>query len=169
VASYPQFSWTDNALSDLGVIAGVASTLFSAGLIFSGVLALMFASGLFLFLRDNMLGEIGASLLIIDALALCAIGFFPENVKPIHYYASVAFFVLFQFAIIFVAATYLWMHKLKMGLFSFLAAVFAMIVWIIQFTVGFGEGVAIPETLTSLSVLTWTLVMGYNMFKQSSR
>ena len=28
VASYPQFSWTDNALSDLGVVSGVTSALF---------------------------------------------------------------------------------------------------------------------------------------------
>jgi len=33
VVSYPQFSWVDNALSDLGVMAGVTAVLFNSGII----------------------------------------------------------------------------------------------------------------------------------------
>ncbi len=29
ITSYPQFSWTNNALSDLGVISGITENLFS--------------------------------------------------------------------------------------------------------------------------------------------
>jgi len=50
IASYPEFSWTGNALSDLGVQEGVTAVLFNSGLIFSGILALIFASGLLIFL-----------------------------------------------------------------------------------------------------------------------
>jgi len=168
LASYPQFSWTDNALSDLGVVEGATSALFNAGLIVSGVLMLVLSFGLFIFMRRSVLGKIGAFLFILDALALCAIGFFPENVKPMHYYASVAFFIIFPWAMLFVGTAFLRMNRLKMGLFSFSAAIFALIVWVIQFTIGFGKGVAIPETLTSLSVSTWSLIMGYKMLRQSS-
>jgi len=41
----PWFSWTENALSDLGV-HGIAAILFNSGLIIGGVLAITFAIGL---------------------------------------------------------------------------------------------------------------------------
>jgi len=168
IASYPQFSWTDNALSDLGVVGDVTSVLFNGGLIISGILTLLFALGLFMFLRNKMLGRIGAFLLVLDALSLSAIGVFPENVKPTHYYASVAFFMFFPLAMFFIATALFQMGKLKMGLFTFLAAIFAVVVWVIQFTIKFGRGVAIPETLTSLSASAWVMFLGYKMLKQAS-
>jgi hypothetical membrane protein len=54
----------------------------------------------------------------------------------------------------------------KMAAFSFIAAIFSIIVWVVQYTVGFGKGVAIPETLTSLSVSAWALVLGFKILKQ---
>ena len=82
----PQFSWTENALSDLGVQEGVTAVLFNYGLIIVGILALVFASGLFV-LQKTMLGKIGAFIFVLAALTLMAIDVFPENVKPTYYYA----------------------------------------------------------------------------------
>lgn len=84
VASYPQFSWTGNALSDLGVVEGVTAVLLNFSLVISGILALISASGFFIFLRDYVLGRIGVVMFVLAALALIAIGTFPENVKPTH-------------------------------------------------------------------------------------
>jgi len=44
ITSHPQFSWTGNALSDLGVVEGVTAVLFNSGLIIGGILAIIFAS-----------------------------------------------------------------------------------------------------------------------------
>jgi hypothetical membrane protein len=74
----PEFSWTKNALSDLGVQEGVTAPLFNYGLIISGILTLIFATWLFIFLSDKLLGRIGAFILILDAFAFTAIGIFPE-------------------------------------------------------------------------------------------
>jgi hypothetical membrane protein len=161
----PEFSWTENALSDLGVQEGVIATLFNYGLIISGILTLIFATGLFIFLSDKSLGRIGAFILILDALALTAIGIFPENVKPMHYYASVAFFVLLPIAAFVIGATFLLMAKVKMGLFTFLAAIVAATIWIIQFSIRFVSGVAIPEVVSALSASMWSIVLGFEMFK----
>jgi len=76
ITSYPQFSWTGNALSDLGVVEGVTAVLFNSGLIIGGILAIIFASGLFIFLRNRVLGRIGAFIFTLAALALVAIGIF---------------------------------------------------------------------------------------------
>ncbi|NIR87904.1 DUF998 domain-containing protein [Candidatus Bathyarchaeota archaeon] len=162
IAYSPSFSWTENALSDLGVQEGVTAVLFNTGLITSGVLAVFFATGLFKFLQKNALGGIGAFVFVVDAFALTAIGVFPENVKPIHFYASVAFFVLFPISMFFLGAAFLRMHRMKLGFFTFIVAIFAAIVW----TIPFGEGVAIPETLSALSASAWSIVLGFKMVKE---
>jgi hypothetical membrane protein len=115
-----------------------------------------------------LLGRIGAFILILDTLAPTAIGIFPENAKPMHYYASVAFFVLLPIAAFVISATFLLMAKVKMGLFTFLAAIVAAAVWIIQFSIRFVSGVAIPEAVSALSASMWSIVLGFKMFKQAS-
>jgi len=156
IAYSPSFSWTENALSDLGVQGGVTAVLFNAGLIISGVLAVLFATGLFTFQKGNLLGRIGALVLVLDAFALIAIGVFPENVKPTHFYASVAFFIFFPISMLFLGATFLRTSNTKLGFFTFVVAVVAAVVW----AVPFGKGVAIPETVSGLSASIWAIVSG---------
>jgi len=157
----PSFSWKENALSDLGVQEGVTAVLFNTGLIISGILAILFATGLFTFLQGNLLGRIGALVLVLDAFALVAIGVFPENVKPVHFYASVAFFTLFPISLLFLGTAFLRTSKMKSGLFTFIVAIVAAIVWIIPF----GRGVAIPETLSALLASTWAIILGFKMLQ----
>jgi hypothetical membrane protein len=168
IASYSQFSWLDNALSDLGVVEGVTAILFNLGLILSGVLTLIFSLGLFTLLRNKVLGFAGTLILAVDALALALIGIFPESAKPMHYYASVAFFVLFPMSMLLICAEFLSSSRTKMGLFTFVTAAFAAIVWTVQFTVRPVPGVAIPETLSALAALAWIAVLGFEMFREAS-
>jgi hypothetical membrane protein len=44
IATYAPFSWTNNALSDLGVVVGITGSLFNFGLVASGFLAFNFAN-----------------------------------------------------------------------------------------------------------------------------
>ena len=168
IAYSPEFSWTENALSDLGVQRGATAILFNYGLIVGGILALTFASGLFILLGDKFSGRIGVLFFALDALALIAIGFFPENIKPMHYLASVVFFAFFPISMFVISATFLLMDKLKISLFTFLAAIVAAVVWILQFTTHFVHGAAIPETISALSASTWSTVLGFKMLRQAS-
>lgn len=79
----------------------------------------MFALGIFMVLRRKTLGKIGAFILILDALALSAIGVFPENVEPTHLYASVTFFALFPTSLFFIATALLQMSQINLSLFTF--------------------------------------------------
>lgn len=164
IAYSPSFSWTENALSDLGVQEGVTAVLFNTGLIVTGVLAIFFATGLFTFFKENLLGRIGAFVFVLDAVALTAIGIFPENVKPIHYYVSVIFFMYFPISMFFLGAAFLRTSKMKLGFFTFIAAIVAAIVW----TIPFGESVAIPETLSALSASMWSIVLSFKMLKEGA-
>lgn len=169
IASYPQFSWVENALSDLGVKPGLTAPLFNYGLIVSGFLALVFATGLFKFLRQRILGRIGVFIFILGTLALIAIGIFPENISPTHYYVSVAFFVFLPVSMLVLVAAFLLVRKVKMALFTLLVAIVAVAPWILYFSIRFVPGVAIPEAISALSASTWAIVLGYRMVKQASR
>ncbi|MEM2971476.1 MAG: DUF998 domain-containing protein [Candidatus Bathyarchaeia archaeon] len=165
ITSYPQFSWTENALSDLGVQEGITAILFNSGLVTGGILALVFAFGLFKILGDKALGKVGAFSFILVALALTSIGVFPESVKPTHYYASVMFFTLFPISAFIISATFLLKADLKMGFFTFLVASVAMVVWITHWTVGLGSNVAVPEMLSAIPASAWCIVLGFKMLK----
>jgi hypothetical membrane protein len=101
---------------------------------------------------------------VLDAFALTAIGVFPENVEPIHFYASVIFFVLLPISVFLVGAAFLQTHRTKLGFFTFTAAIVAAIVW----TIPFGKGVAIPETLSGLSASAWSIVLGFKIMKEGA-
>jgi hypothetical membrane protein len=95
VASYAEFSWTDNALSDLGVISGITGPVFNFGLTVSGIFILGFAMfGLFKYFGNSWIGKSGAVAFAATAVALIGIGIANENIRPYHYLFSVAFFVL---------------------------------------------------------------------------
>jgi hypothetical membrane protein len=164
----PEFSWTENALSDLGIQAGVTATLFNTGLIASGILALLFASGLFLFMRKQTIDRVGVAIFVLDTLALIAIGVFPENVTPTHYYVSVIFFALFPLAMLFLVVAFALAGKKRLSVFTLAVALFAAATWIFQWTIGFGSNVAIPETLSALSASTWSVIMGFKMLGKKS-
>ena len=169
IASYPQFSWVENALSDLGVKPGLTAPLFNYGLVVSGFLALVFASGLFIFFRRRILGRIGVSIFILAALAFVAIGVFPENVSPTHYCVSVAFFVFFPVSMLVLVADFFVMDEVKMGIFTLLVAIAAIVPWVLYFSIRFVPGVAIPEAVSALSASVWAIVIGSKMVKQASR
>jgi hypothetical membrane protein len=168
IAFYPQFSWTNNALSDLGIVAGATATFFNSGLIVSGVLIILFGIGSPVLLGKKLLGKISASVFILDALALVAIGVFPESAKPMHYYASVTFFVLLPISMLMITTAFLLTARRKMGLFTLLVAVVEAAVWVVQFSVRFVPGVAIPETISALSASVWSVVLGFKMLKENS-
>jgi hypothetical membrane protein len=168
VASYSQFSWFDNALSDLGVVEGVTAVFFNFGLIVSGILTFVFGLGLFAFLHKKVLGVAGALIFVLGAWALTLIGIFPESARPMHTYASVAFFALLPLSMFLICAEFLSSSRVRMGVFTLAAGIFAATVWIVQFAVRPFPGVAIPETLSALAASAWVVVLGFKMFNDAS-
>lgn len=168
VANYPPFSWTDNALSDLGVQTGLVATSFNAGLITAGLLGFIFATGLFDHIQGGALGRLGVLLFLIDSIALVAIGVFPENVEPNHYYASVAFFLLSPISMFVIVAVSLLEDRKKLGFVTFSTALFATASWTFHLLVGFGPNVAIPELLSALAASAWSIAVGFKMLSLAS-
>jgi hypothetical membrane protein len=145
ISRSPWFSWTGNALSDLGV--GVESALlFNSGLIAAGALIVAFALGLHSSLRGKTLGNAGGIALALAGVALCAIGIFPETSGDIHFYVSVAFFALLVISLWLVGAALMRLGEKKLGFLIVIAGVLAGLVWVFPW-----PAVAIPEAIASLA------------------
>ncbi|VVB99805.1 Uncharacterised protein [uncultured archaeon] len=173
IASWHDFSWTGNALSDLGAIGGTTRLLFNFGLIFAGMFGLVFAYGFPVYFRGWDLGKYATWLFALDAVALAAVGAFPSDFMPethIHFYVSVAFFALFPLSALFMTIG-LWQAE-RQWLFylSVCLATVAALVWLLHWTVlPFGEGIAIPEMIASLCAGVWAAVLGVSMLGQSGK
>jgi hypothetical membrane protein len=166
IASYPAFSWTNNALSDLGIISGITGPIFNFGLFASGFLAFNFAIlGIFTYFEKNWVGKTGALTFAAATIALMAIGIFNEAFKPTHYIASVAFFTILPLALWIITAALALKHETKMAIFTLLVSLVAAAPWILYFTIHYVPNVAIPETISGLAGSIWAVVISYKMFK----
>ncbi|MGA3061049.1 MAG: DUF998 domain-containing protein [Candidatus Bathyarchaeia archaeon] len=168
IASYPSFSWTSNALSDLGVISGMTGLLFNFGLCISGLLALNFALlGLYAYIRKTWFGKIGAAVFSAAAISLVAIGVFNESYSGTHYAVSVSFFVLMPISMFVITCAFLLAHMRGMAFFTFSTGIAAALPWILLFVFNYVANVAIPEFVSGLIVSAWTITIGYKMLKPS--
>jgi hypothetical membrane protein len=164
IASYPIFSWTNNALSDLGVVSGVTASLFNFGLLASGILAFNFALfGLFTYFGKSWVGKIGSIIFAAATLALIAISVFNENFSPTHYLFSVAFFTLAPIALFILTFGFWLNHQRGIAAFTVAVGVAAALPWIMLFTFNYVPNVAIPEFLSALAVSVWAVFLGKKM------
>ncbi len=167
IASYPSFSWTNNALSDLGVVSGVTGLLFNFGLCASGFLGLIFAVfGLFSYLGKNVVGKVGASTFAASIVALIAIGVFNENFSGIHFAVSVAFFVLAPISLFIITGAFALSRQKRAAILTAATGVVAALPWLLLFVFRYVQGVAIPETISGLAVSAWTIAVSYRIMKQ---
>jgi len=168
IDSAPEFSWVENALSDLGVVSGVTSVLFNNGLIVSGLLGFVFAVGVFMFLGEDFVSRVGALVLVLAMVALTAIGVFPENVRPVHYLVSVAFFVFLPISMLILTGAFWLKRQVRMAVFTLVEAFAAAAPWVLLFAVRYVSGVAVPEAVSGLVAAVWAVVVSYKLFKAAS-
>ena len=169
VASWSQFSWVNNALSDLGVQSGVTAVIFNIGLVVGGLLFLIFAIGLFRFVGKHFVGKVGAAVFAVACIMLILIGVFNENFSPTHYLVSVGLFVAMPISLLILVAAFWAEGKRKLSVFTLALALVAAAVWVVEFTVQYVPGVAIPEFVSGVAGAVWVLAVSYLMLKTNSK
>ena len=168
IAIYPQFSWTSNALSDLGIIRGATGIIFNFGLVTCGLLALNFAIfGMYPYFKKNLLGKIGAGAFAAATIALIGIGIFNENFSPTHYLVSVAFFVFLPISLLITTGAFAVKHQSQMTIFTILVAIVAAIPWVLYFILHYAPNVAIPEIISGLAGAVWIITVGYKILHET--
>jgi hypothetical membrane protein len=137
--------------------------LFNMGLILSGVLALAFGIGLFAFLGKGAMSRVGCSVFVLACLALIAIGVFPESTGQTHLVVSVLFFVFLPISLLFLVISLSLQNQIKMTAFTLTMFFVAALPWVLEFTVNYASGVAIPEAVSALAGSGWAVTMGIMM------
>jgi len=160
VSLAPWFSWTENALSDLGVDEK-ACLPFNFALILGGFLYAVFVLGLGALLQKKLFNKLGLSVMFLDAVVLCALGIFPENVKPWHYWASVAFFAFIPLSQLLMSIVFLNKKQKRLGLFSVLSGLITAMVWTYPW-----KAVGIPEIVAGSMLAVWVVTLSLRMYKR---
>lgn len=158
MASSPWFSWTENALSDLGV--GGSGLIFNVGLAVSGLLLIPFFLGLLKLSGGCWAWRLGSYMFLADAISLMGVGIFNEGFGRVHLYFSFAFFTLMPLSLIMLGLS-LWSRGIKrLGLFTLSSALFTPTVWIMPW-----RGAAIPEALSTLATAIWVISISLRMLR----
>jgi hypothetical membrane protein len=155
----PWFSWTGNALSDLGGAEGFESIVFNSGLMMTAALMMMFSTGLFEMTKKDIIGEVGSVVYLLSAGLLLSIGLVNITIEPWHNYVSIGFFVALPLSALIVG--YFCLRK-KMRFYMLLAwgtAVLAAVIWVLPW-----GSAAIPETLSVSYIAVWQMLLAYWMY-----
>ena len=144
VALSPWFSWYSNALSDLGhSLKSEVAPIFNLGLLLTGFLITVYAVTVF---RKH--AKYTGICLVFSAFILQSIATFDEVYGFLHFAVSVLFFVSIGIASIVYAVE-------RRSLLAAIAFVVILSSWIIYAMTTYSVGVAVPETISSLAVVSW--------------
>jgi hypothetical membrane protein len=168
VGSSSRFSWTENALSDLGVQGPVTAAIFNTGLVLGGVLFALFIVGLFIYMGKNLVGKGASALLFVASVSLICIGVFNESFGYVHYLVSVAFFVSLPLSLAVFVAAFWSGGKRRLSVFTLALAVVAALVWGLELTIQFVPGVAIPEIISGVAGAIWVWTLSFSMLTESA-
>ena len=146
------FTWTDSALSDLGVTTGTA-LLFNGGLVVGGLLALPYAYALWIAARSNV-GRLTSVAFALAATTMGLVGVFVSG-HPLHLPVALSFYLLVTATLVLdgFARRTVWQGRLSalLGVAHFLG----WALWVAGSR--FGTGLAVPETVGALVFALWVL------------
>ena len=146
----PWFSFTDNALSDMGSIRNPVNYYFNTFLMVFAAIAFVAAVGAF---RNGL-----SYLMPLAMVFLFLVGVFPEEYAP-HAPAAVLFYVL-ALADIALVGVKLARSGVNLGyLWAFLAVLtFLFMLYLVRARVF--KGLAIPELVGAATILAWFVYVG---------
>jgi hypothetical membrane protein len=151
----PWFSWTGNALSDLGHPSRSTAPLFNGGMALAGLLALAFAGRLWIdaegWVRRGALIVLAASF-----VSLVGVGAYPET-TDLHFAVSVAFFVSLTYGLWLYGSADALSDAPERGVATIWLGIANVTAWVLYATLNPFEGVAIPEAVGAIALATWAV------------
>ena len=149
----PWFSWGNNALSDLGhSVESDVAPLFNFGLLLSGFLIILYSIKSF---RKH--AKYTSYLLAFAGLSLQLVATFDEVYGWFHTNVSVLFFGALAFAsIVYIVE--------KRSTVATAALVLGLSSWIMYGLEIYSSGIAVPETISAVAVVSWVLLSAYKIY-----
>ena len=149
----PWFSWSRNALSDLGhSVDSEVAPLFNFGLLLCGFLIIHYAITCF-----SNHAKYTSYPLILTGLSLQLVATFDELYRSHHVLVSVLFFV----ALGFTSLTY---SLEKRSVLAFVALIIGSFSWILYGLDIYSMGIAVPEIVSSLAAVIWIMLSSLRIY-----
>lgn len=152
----PEFSWTGNALSDLGARGQSTAPLFNWSLIVAGVVGLPFAWRVWI-ATERALQRVGVAVIAASLVAMALVGVFPLP-APAHGPVAIAFFLSFTYGLFLVGSGDVLAGRPRRGLAAIWLGVAHPTAWIVSLALGV-DGIAIPEFVGSVLLAAWVLIV----------
>lgn len=158
----PDFSWSRDALSELGVTDGVGTgttvLLFNGGLVLGALLGLAFARYLIDAAATRLERAAGASFALTTA-SMGGVGLFPAG-TALHGPAAVAFFLLITVTLVVAGVAALRAGRRGYGAVSLGLGVLNLAIWVVWVAAGGPDvvGVAVPEIGGAVVLSSWVLL-----------
>jgi hypothetical membrane protein len=161
----PWFTWTNNALSDLG-LAGASALFFNQGVLIAGILFFVFSLGLI----KKSSNKRGAYFLTLSALGFIGVGLFPETMFTTHFIMAALFFISLVLSLFYIGRIGLTKandrFERRMSILALLFAITA--VCSTAFLIPL-KGVAIPEAFAFFPAFAWCMIYGFEMSMHPSK
>ncbi|PSP80062.1 DUF998 domain-containing protein [Halobacteriales archaeon QS_1_68_20] len=151
----PWFSWTGNALSDLGAVGEPTAPLFDGALVLAGLLGLAFLGRVW-FAAANAVHRLGAVIMAVAFASMGLVGVFPLP-HDLHGPVAVTFFLAFTYGLFVHGSGDALAGAVREGLLSVWLGIAHVTGWLV-FAVAPIEGIALPELVGSAALSAWVLV-----------
>ena len=164
VVASPSFSWSENALSNLGqpgtaVATPVTTALFNGGLVLGGVLGVGFTVALWA-VADNHVQRLAVPPFVGAMVAMAGVGVFPQS-QPLHAPAAIGLYLLSMVAMSFDGTGALIAGVVRRGAATLALVVVHVGVWWWWSTGGpiLRAGLAVPEIAGALVITGWVVLV----------
>lgn len=159
----PDFSFASSALSELGATDVAYNNIFNFGLIFSGLLFIIFLVGMFR-LTESQVGLVGLSGIIVGAICLILVGVFPMGTDP-HWVLALLFYSFSIGGMIIFGLDQFLEFEHVWGVLVWSNLAFALIAISLVAVLEPG-GVAIYEVIGSIPIMQFGIVFGTRLFAE---
>lgn len=157
IALSPWFSWGSSALSDLGhSVSSSVAPLFNFGLLLCGFLMIVYSFTCF-----RKYAKYSSYTLVLAGLSLQLIATFDEVYRPLHFIFSVLFFASIGLA----SLTYFIEKKSKLALVALIVGALSWILYGLDF---YSAGIAVPETISAVAVVSWVMLYAFRIYSQKT-
>lgn len=154
---HPWFNFSSYALSDLGALGKSYFMVFGLGMIFSGVLFLVFSFGLE-DLTNTKIGSVGSKIFLLGAFSMIFVGVFPKG-STIHTYVTIVMGISYFFGLIFIGIDQFMEESTKSwGVFIFSTLFLTIAGAVFVLPIPSVIDYAIPETLGILLLSNFSIV-----------
>ena len=159
------FSWSANALSELGV--GEQAILFNSAMLIGGALNFLFAVGLYKYLGKEKLIRAGVVSILLSSICLALVGVFTINYHIPHGLAAFGYFVFAPAGFLLIGFGEEEDTIRKLSLACGFAALLAILVLpTAVFVLSLNVGFAVPELVEGLIISTWTIYMSVRLLRR---